>query len=77
MHFDTETVRVSNLLESHCALSKNSNKTETRKSSLDIGLKKDARDAHIDCSLSVLFHITQQEPRPEATENNGTLFSLV
>ena len=75
MHFDTETVRVSNLLESHCALSKNSNKTETRKSSLDIGLKKDERDAYIDCS--VFFYITQQEPRPEAMENNGTLFSLV
>ena len=36
MHFYTETVRVSNLLESPCPLSENSNETETRKHSLDI-----------------------------------------
>ena len=78
MHFYTETVRVSNLLESPCPLSENSNETETRKHSLDIRLKKYAGGGHIDWFLLVLFlNIMQQEPRREATENNGTLFSLV
>ena len=37
-----------------------------------------AGGGHIDWFLLVLFFIImQQEPRREATENNGTLFSLV
>ena len=41
-------------------------------------MKKYAVGGHIDWFLLVLFfNIMQQEPRREATENNGTLFSLV
>ena len=39
--------------------------------------QKYAGGGHIDWFLLVLFDVMQQEPRREATENNGTLFSLV